>query len=116
MCFSPPGGRLSIHVTSEGLTRENGVFPDLRVTLRSQELHAPLVERIVELPLDITAGAAYRAATPSLCSAPFAYFTCCQAHVKVVQGPACSSERVVHVVHLGLLSGRHVLCYGGSQP
>ena len=47
---------MNIHVTSEGLTKENGVFPDLRVTLRSQELHAPLVERMVELPVDITAG------------------------------------------------------------
>ena len=56
MCSSPPGGRVNIHVTSEGLTKENGVFPDLRVTLRSQELHAPLVERMVELPVDITAG------------------------------------------------------------
>lgn len=56
VCVSPPGGRLNIHVTSEGLTKENGVFPDLRVTLRSQELHAPLIERMVELPVDITAG------------------------------------------------------------
>ena len=47
---------MNIHVTSDGLTKENGVFPDLRVTLRSQELHAPLVERMVELPVDITAG------------------------------------------------------------
>lgn len=49
---------MNIHVTSDGLTKENGVFPDLRVTLRSQELHAPLVERMVELPMDIAAGVA----------------------------------------------------------
>ena len=58
-----PGGRVHIHVTSEGLTRDNGVFPDLRVSLRSQDLHAPLVERMVELPVDITAGA--RPCSPS---------------------------------------------------
>ena len=51
------GGRVNIHVTSDGLTKENGVFPDLRITLRSQDMHAPLVERMVELPVDITAGA-----------------------------------------------------------
>lgn len=47
---------MNIHVTSDGLTKENGVFPDLHVTLRAQELHAPLVERMVELPMDIAAG------------------------------------------------------------
>ncbi|KAL3160063.1 hypothetical protein ABBQ38_009778 [Trebouxia sp. C0009 RCD-2024] len=52
----PTGGRVNIHVTSDGLIKDNGVFPDLRVSLRSQDLHAPLVERMVELPMDITAG------------------------------------------------------------
>lgn len=50
---------MNIHVTSDGLTKENGVFPDLRVTLRAQELHAPLVERMVELPMDIAAGVCF---------------------------------------------------------
>lgn len=48
---------MNIHVTSDGLIKENGVFPDLHVSLRSQDLHAPLVERMIELPMDITAGA-----------------------------------------------------------
>lgn len=52
---------MNIHVTSDGLIKDNGVFPDLRVSLRSQDLHAPLVERMVELPMDITAGASLAA-------------------------------------------------------
>ena len=50
------GGRLHIHVTSDGLKKDNETFPDLRVSLKAQGLHAPLVERFVEIPTDITAG------------------------------------------------------------
>ena len=50
------GGRLHIHVTSNGCKKDDDTFPDLRVTLKTEGLHAPLAERFVELPVDITAG------------------------------------------------------------
>ena len=50
------GGRFHIHATSDGLKKDAETFPDLLVTLKLQGLHAPLAERFVELPVDITAG------------------------------------------------------------
>ncbi len=50
------GGRFYIHATSDGLKKDAETFPDLLVTLKLQGLHAPLAERFVELPVDITAG------------------------------------------------------------
>ncbi|KAL0030394.1 hypothetical protein WJX79_000988 [Trebouxia sp. C0005] len=52
----PTGGRFHVHATSDGLKKDAETFPDLLVTLRLQGLHAPLAERFVELPVDITAG------------------------------------------------------------
>ena len=61
------GGRLHIHITSDGLKKDAETFPDLHVTLKTQGLHAPLVERFVELPMDITAGALPSQTCPSHC-------------------------------------------------
>ncbi len=32
------------------------IWPDMTVTIRANSLHAPLVERILELPMDIQEG------------------------------------------------------------
>ena len=63
----PTGGRLRVRVEASGVT--SGVVPqpgqvavstarvpnlDIRIT--GQDLHAPLIERLVELPMDIYAG------------------------------------------------------------
>ena len=47
------GGRIWLSVTSQGL---RGVFPDTHIRVRGTSLHAPLVERVLELPFDINAG------------------------------------------------------------
>lgn len=51
-----------MHVHSDGLVKGGGTFPDLNVTMRMQDLHAPLCERLLELPVDITAGEACQCA------------------------------------------------------
>ena len=48
-------------VASAGL---RGPYPDTRIRLRATALHAPLVERALELPFDIYAGGC-PAPTPS---------------------------------------------------
>ena len=50
------GGKLGLHVHSDGLIKGGDTFPDLSITIKAQDLHAPLAERLVELPVDITAG------------------------------------------------------------
>ena len=40
-------------VTSSGL---RGAYPDTHIRLRATALHAPLIERTLELPFDIYAG------------------------------------------------------------
>ena len=42
-----------MHVESKRL---GDPFPDLAVTISGRSIHAPLVERILELPMDIYAG------------------------------------------------------------
>ena len=49
------GGRVRVHLRVKGLGVV-GQLPDLRLTVGGDNLHAPLVERIVELPMDITEG------------------------------------------------------------
>ena len=59
----PDGGHVQVLVSATGLADNdlatNGPrVPDLTITVRGQNLHAPLVERIFELPMDINAGRA----------------------------------------------------------
>ena len=58
VCTWPVGGRLQLHVHSDGLVKGADIFPDLNITMSAQDLHAPLCERLLELPVDITAGKA----------------------------------------------------------
>ena len=44
-------------ISSKGLTKAPGVWPDMHCTLRGTNLHAPQAERLLELPMDITEGA-----------------------------------------------------------
>ena len=59
------GGRVRVHLRVKGLGVV-GQLPDLRLTVGGDNLHAPLVERIVELPMDITEGD-MRGPVPSVC-------------------------------------------------
>ena len=51
------GGRLNVSISSKGLTKAPGVWPDMHCTIRGINLHAPQAERLLELPMDITEGA-----------------------------------------------------------
>ena len=51
------GGRLNVSISSKGLTKAPGVWPDMHCTIRGTNLHAPQAERLLELPMDITEGA-----------------------------------------------------------
>ncbi len=46
---------MSLRLTSRGMNLP-GVWPDLTVTIRGDQLHGPLVERLLELPMDIYEG------------------------------------------------------------
>lgn len=64
---TPSGGRVHVLVDARGITsgevpppgqptRPGGKVPTLDITVQGRDLHAPLVERLVELPMDINAG------------------------------------------------------------
>ena len=44
-------------ISSKGLTKAPGVWPDMHCTIRGTNLHAPQAERLLELPMDIPEGA-----------------------------------------------------------
>ena len=63
----PSGGRVRVLVDARGITSgevpppgqptpPGGKVPTLDITVEGRDLHAPLVERLVELPMDINAG------------------------------------------------------------
>lgn len=63
----PGGGRVRVLVAARGITSgevpppgeptQPGVkVPTLDITVEGRDLHAPLIERLVELPMDISAG------------------------------------------------------------
>ncbi|GIM02660.1 hypothetical protein Vretimale_7447, partial [Volvox reticuliferus] len=51
----PTGGHVSLSLISRGMNLP-GVWPDLSLTVRADRLHAPLLERLLELPMDIHEG------------------------------------------------------------
>ena len=54
----PDGGKLRVRVRATDLQADTskGLWPQLLISVAGQTLHAPLIERIVELPMDIHAG------------------------------------------------------------
>jgi len=57
----PSGGRVRVIVSAAGiieneLAQGGARVPDLRISVQGQNLHAPLIERIIELPMDINSG------------------------------------------------------------
>jgi hypothetical protein len=61
--LTPQGGKVHVMVRASGVVNNDLVtqgprFPNLYVSVKGSDLHAPLIERIVELPMDITAGRA----------------------------------------------------------
>jgi hypothetical protein len=63
----PRGGRVRVLVEARGITSGEvppageptppaGKVPSLDITVEGRDLHAPLIERLVELPMDINAG------------------------------------------------------------
>lgn len=51
----PSGGRVTVRVTARDMMREN-VWPTCEVAIGGENLHAPLIERLFELPMDIYGG------------------------------------------------------------
>ncbi|KAK9804274.1 hypothetical protein WJX72_004315 [[Myrmecia] bisecta] len=51
----PTGGCLDVHVTARGMGYP-GRQADTRIAIQARDLHAPLVERILEIPMDIYDG------------------------------------------------------------
>ena len=86
-CHVLAGGRLHIHATSDGLKKDTETFPDLRVTLKAQGLHAPLIERFVELPMDVTAGTFPHLHFTSASCMPPPCLLCCRVHQSQPEGP-----------------------------
>lgn len=74
----PAGGKLRVQVIAKDISKgapPKGSLPntpcaDMTITVTGKDLHAPLIERIIELPMDINAGRVngsltIRSATPS---------------------------------------------------
>lgn len=53
--FQFAGGKIQARVVSKGL---NLRYPDTRINVWGKDLHAPVAERILELPMDVYQGAA----------------------------------------------------------
>ena len=51
------GGRVRVRVTVKGLNLARGHPGDLEATIWGEDLHAPLIERVIELPMDMYGGA-----------------------------------------------------------
>lgn len=57
----PSGGRLGVHIEADNVVHNDmatlgPVFPNMKIVVSGHNLHAPLIERIVELPMDIKTG------------------------------------------------------------
>lgn len=55
------GGKISVHVKAKDVTyndfaQQGPLFPSMQIVIKGDNLHAPLIERVVELPLDIQDG------------------------------------------------------------
>ena len=55
------GGKLSVHIEADNVVKndmasDGPVFPAMKIAIVGHNLHAPLIERIVELPMDIKKG------------------------------------------------------------
>ena len=55
------GGRLGVHIEANNVVHNDmesmgPVYPDMKIVVSGHNLHAPLIERIVELPMDIKTG------------------------------------------------------------
>ena len=55
------GGRLGVHIEADNVVHNDmatlgPVFPIMKIVVSGHNLHAPLIERIVELPMDIKTG------------------------------------------------------------
>lgn len=55
------GGKLDVHIEADHIIDNDmdsfgPVFPHMKISVHGQNLHAPLIERIVELPMDIKTG------------------------------------------------------------
>lgn len=57
---APAGGTLRVSLQLSGLSKgwcaSEGIAPEMTITLGGQALHAPLIERTIELPMDIHEG------------------------------------------------------------
>lgn len=49
------GGSFEVHLSAQNVNAP-GVCPEVAATIQAQDLHAPLVERLLELPMDIYSG------------------------------------------------------------
>ena len=104
----PSGGRLRVQVRAEAIT--SGVvpqpgqapaadsrIPSLDIRVEGQRLHAPVIERLIELPMDIDTGrvGAVAGRAPQRCPArhPAAVMTCDCALLKIqpFMGNVCSA-------------------------
>ena len=55
------GGKLSVHIEADNVVNndmasDGPIFPAMKIAICGHNLHAPLIERIVELPMDIKKG------------------------------------------------------------
>lgn len=48
------GGRVRVRVSSKDIHK---AFPDTKIVIRAMNLHAPLIDRLLEIPMDIHEGA-----------------------------------------------------------
>ncbi len=52
MCLA--GGRVRVRVSSKDIHK---AFPETKIVVRAMNLHAPLIDRLLEIPMDIHEGA-----------------------------------------------------------
>lgn len=57
------GGKIKVRVVSKGLHLR---YPDTRIEMWAKDLHAPMAERVLELPFDVYNGAPSHILPPPL--------------------------------------------------
>lgn len=55
------GGQLGVHIEADNVVKNDmlaggPIYPSMKIAINGKNLHAPLIERIVELPMDIKSG------------------------------------------------------------
>lgn len=55
------GGKLAVHIEADNVVKNDmlaggPIYPFMKIAINGKNLHAPLIERIVELPMDIKTG------------------------------------------------------------